>query len=43
MLNEMRFGQLSAASITRFKNLDCKRKYNDGVEPTELYVLPALS
>lgn len=41
MLNEMRFGELSAASIAKFKNTSHDRTYEDGVEPTELCVLPA--
>lgn len=38
MLNEMRFGQLSQASIVKFGKLKRLPKYNDGIEPTELYV-----
>lgn len=35
MLNEMRFGQLTADSISKFKGLSRELTYN-GVEPTEL-------
>ena len=35
MLNEMRFGQLSAESIEKFKRLNREPKYT-GIEPTEL-------
>ncbi|KAK4703368.1 ATP-dependent DNA helicase PIF1, partial [Phenoliferia sp. Uapishka_3] len=38
MLNEMRFGELSQSSITKFRNLSHDRTYPDGVEPTELFV-----
>ncbi|GAA6050730.1 hypothetical protein JCM3770_006598 [Rhodotorula araucariae] len=37
MLNEMRFGRLSAASIQKFKALARQPKYNDSLEPTELF------
>ncbi|GAA5841864.1 hypothetical protein JCM3766R1_005592 [Sporobolomyces carnicolor] len=36
MLNEMRFGQLTADSISKFKGLSRELTYN-GVEPTELF------
>lgn len=39
MLNEMRFGQLSAASIARFRSLSRPIHYEDGMMPTELYGL----
>lgn len=39
MLNEMRFGKLSQASIVKFGKLKRVPKYTDGIEPTELYVL----
>ena len=39
MLNEMRFGRLTQKSITKFKNLSRNVVYNDGLGPTELYVL----
>jgi len=45
MLNEMRFGRLSDASITKFRKLKRLPQYSDGIEPTELYVriqLPVL-
>ncbi|SCZ87336.1 BZ3500_MvSof-1268-A1-R1_Chr2-2g04802 [Microbotryum saponariae] len=37
MLNEMRFGTLSAKSIAIFKSLSRDPKYTDGIDPTELY------
>jgi ATP-dependent DNA helicase PIF1 len=37
MLNEMRFGKLSPASIQAFRALDRPIKYNDGIEPTVLF------
>lgn len=37
MLNEMRFGCLSAASITRFRSLSRYIEYDDGLGPTELF------
>lgn len=37
MLNEMRFGRLSQASIQAFKMLDRKIVYDDGIEPTVLF------
>ncbi|SCV70212.1 BQ2448_1606 [Microbotryum intermedium] len=37
MLNEMRFGTLSAQSIATFKSLSRDPKYTDGIDPTELY------
>jgi ATP-dependent DNA helicase PIF1 len=36
MLNEMRFGRLSAASIAKFHALSREPKYDDGIVPTEL-------
>lgn len=39
MLNEMRFGSLSTRSIARFKQLSRAVLYEDGIEPTELYVI----
>jgi ATP-dependent DNA helicase PIF1 len=41
MLNEMRFGQLSVASIREFKKLDREVVYSDGLAPTELWPLRA--
>lgn len=38
MLNEMRFGTLSAESIAKFQACSRDPRYNDGVDPTELYV-----
>ncbi len=37
ILNEMRFGQLSEASIAKFKSLSRAIRYDDGVAATELY------
>lgn len=37
MLNEMRMGELSPASIDRFRKLSRELKFHDGIEPTELY------
>ncbi|KAL4244570.1 ATP-dependent DNA helicase PIF1 [Abortiporus biennis] len=37
MLNEMRFGHVSAATILKFKALERPVKYNDGIEPTDLF------
>ncbi|KAF8626589.1 hypothetical protein AX15_004789 [Amanita polypyramis BW_CC] len=37
MLNEMRFGRLSAISIQRFKELSRPLEYKDGLEATELF------
>ncbi|GHJ87381.1 hypothetical protein NliqN6_3783 [Naganishia liquefaciens] len=37
MLNEMRFGTLTAQSIAKFESLRTPRRYNDGIEPTSLY------
>ncbi|THV05562.1 hypothetical protein K435DRAFT_790078 [Dendrothele bispora CBS 962.96] len=37
MLNEMRFGKLSAKSIARFKQLSRPIEYDDGLGPTELF------
>ena len=39
MLNEMRFGALTNDTIAKFRNLDRRVTYNDGIEPTELYAL----
>lgn len=40
MLNEMRFGQLSAKSIQKFRALSREPKYpDDGIMPTELFAL----
>jgi hypothetical protein len=36
MLNEMRFGKLSAKSIAKFKSLSRPIEYEDGLEATEL-------
>jgi ATP-dependent DNA helicase PIF1 len=36
MLNEMRFGQLSPASIAKFKSLSRQVVYEDGINATEL-------
>jgi ATP-dependent DNA helicase PIF1 len=38
MLNEMRFGQMSPASISRFQSLSREIVYEDGLGPTELSV-----
>ncbi|KAF7309033.1 ATP-dependent DNA helicase PIF1 [Mycena kentingensis (nom. inval.)] len=37
MLNEMRFGALTARSIAKFKSLSREIHYEDGLGPTELY------
>ncbi|ODN83122.1 hypothetical protein L202_01327 [Cryptococcus amylolentus CBS 6039] len=37
MLNEMRFGRLTSASIDTFKSLARPVKYSDGIEPTSLF------
>ncbi|KAI0793365.1 PIF1-like helicase-domain-containing protein [Abortiporus biennis] len=37
MLNEMRFGHVSAATIVKFKALERPVIYNDGIEPTDLF------
>lgn len=37
MLNEMRYGQLSAASTKAFKALARPIHYEDGIGPTELF------
>lgn len=39
MLNAMRFGNLESEIIKRFRELDRPVKYDDGLSPTELYVL----
>jgi ATP-dependent DNA helicase PIF1 len=36
MLNEMRFGRLSLASVNKFKSLKREILYDDGLGPTEL-------
>lgn len=36
MLNEMRFGKLTPASIDKFKSLSRPLKFDDGIVPTEL-------
>jgi len=36
MLNEMRFGKMTKASIDRFAGLRREIVYTDGIEPTEL-------
>lgn len=41
MLNEMRFGTLTPASIAKFKELKRDPCYTDGIDPTELYVAAA--
>lgn len=41
MLNEMRFGRLSAKSILKFRSLSRDIIYEDGLGPTELYVSEA--
>lgn len=38
MLNEMRFGRLSAKSIAKFKSLSRNIEYEDGLAATELWV-----
>lgn len=42
MLNEMRFGKLTDQSIKKFYALSRPIEYEDGLGPTELYVLPLL-
>jgi len=42
MLNEMRFGNLSAKSIQTFKKLSREIEYDDGLGPTELCALLSL-
>jgi ATP-dependent DNA helicase PIF1 len=37
MLNEMRFGQLSAKSIAKFQSLSREVVYEDGLGATELW------
>ena len=37
MLNEMRFGRMSAASIKAFKDLSRPARYDDSIAPTELF------
>ncbi|RXK41952.1 hypothetical protein M231_00673 [Tremella mesenterica] len=37
MLNEMRFGRLTPESIKAFQSLSRQVKYDDGIEPTELF------
>ncbi|KIJ55800.1 hypothetical protein M422DRAFT_151421 [Sphaerobolus stellatus SS14] len=37
MLNEMRFGKLTKASIAKFKSLARPVIYEDGIEPTQLF------
>lgn len=39
MLNEMRFGNLSKESVVKFGKLKRQPKYDDGLDPTELYVV----
>ena len=39
MLNEMRFGALSESSIMKFRKLKRQPYYDDGIEPTELYMI----
>jgi len=39
MLNEMRFGTLTQKSIQAFRSLSRPIEYDDGLGPTELYVL----
>lgn len=41
MLNEMRFGSLSADSVKRFRSLSRSIDWGDGIEPTELFPLRA--
>lgn len=36
MLNEMRLGTLTNNTIAKFRALDRRVTYNDGIEPTEL-------
>jgi hypothetical protein len=38
MLNEMRFGKLSAKSISRWRSLSREVMYDDGISATELFV-----
>lgn len=38
MLNEMRFGTLTPASIETFKSLSRVPDNSDGIDPTELFV-----
>jgi ATP-dependent DNA helicase PIF1 len=37
MLNEMRFGRMSALSISQFQQLSRPLSFNDGIDPTELF------
>lgn len=39
MLNSMRFGVLDSATVKTFSNLTREVVYDDGLVPTELYVL----
>ena len=36
MLNEMRFGKLTPASVAKFKSLSRPLEFDDGIVPTEL-------
>jgi ATP-dependent DNA helicase PIF1 len=38
MLNAMRFGRLDANAIAAFSGLSRVVQFDDGIEPTELYV-----
>ena len=38
MLNELRFGRLSQESIYKLSKLKRSIEYDDGIQPTELYV-----
>jgi ATP-dependent DNA helicase PIF1 len=38
MLNEMRYGKLTPASIAKFKKLSRPLKFDDGIDATELCV-----
>ena len=40
MLNEARFGKLSAETIQAFRKLSRPVQYTDDIEPTRLYVYP---
>ena len=40
MLNAMRFGHLEDATVQAFKALARRVEYTDGIEPTDLQVVP---
>ena len=43
MLNAMRYGDLTPEASARFYALSREVTYNDGIEPTELYVYTLIS